>query len=491
MIHIGFDDRDRIGLQYILESLHVSSPFGQERVRHLRFYTPAEKDALLRELHNTARAADCAQRLKNVYEEIELTLCRVKDIRASLRRCAEGAVLDHVELFEVKGYLMRIEELIPPVRTVCETAGIEGLSLCDPKEALSVLDPEQTRSRGFYIPDGATEKLRTIRKEKKRLEAQLYCAETEAEKNDLHLKRTRICADEEAEERTVRARMCEALKPHIDAILNSTETVGELDLLIQKALFAKAYGGVLPEITASSLELVDMCNPEISDLLAEKGRRFVPVSIALERGATVITGANMGGKSVALKTLALNALLFQAGFLVCAKRARMPLFENIRMLFDDLQSIRSGLSGFGSEIVEFQKALDEVETGFSLFLLDEFARGTNPDEGAIIVQAVTRYLNGVNAISVLTTHYDRVAEAAGRHYQIIGLKDVDPRTIRAELSASEEDGVAVIARHMNYGLYRVEGKSDCPKDALNICRMLSLKPEILNSIEKTYDGADA
>lgn len=486
MIQIGFDDRVKIGLQYILDSLHVSSPFGQERVRHLRFYAPAERDALLGELHNTARAAGFAQRLKDVYEEIMLVLCRVKDIRASLRRCAEGACLDHVELFEIKGYLMRLEELIPPVRTVCGTAGITGISLCDPSAALSVLDPEQTRSRGFYIPDSATEKLRAIRQEKKRLEAQLYHAQTDAEKNDLRLQRTRVCADEETEERTVRARMCAALKPHIGTLLNSTETVGKLDLLIQKALFAVKYGGVLPEITESSLELVDMINPEISDLLEQKGRSFVPVSIALERGATVITGANMGGKSVALKTLALNALLFQAGFLVCAKQARMPMFESIRMLFDDLQSIQSGLSGFGSEIVEFQKALDEVEKGFSLFLLDEFARGTNPDEGAVIVQAVTRYLNGVNAISVLSTHYDRVAEAAGRHYQIIGLKDVDPEQIRAELQTGTEDGVAVIARHMNYGLYRVEGKADCPKDALHICRMLSLKPEILERIKESY-----
>ena len=46
--------------------------------------------------------------------------------------------------------------------------------------------------------------------------------------------------------------------------------------------------------------------------------------------------------------------------------------------------------------------------------------------------------------------------------------------------------MAVIARHMNYGLYRVEGRSDCPRDALNICRMLSLKPEILHLIEENY-----
>ena len=52
--------------------------------------------------------------------------------------------------------------------------------------------------------------------------------------------------------------------------------------------------------------------------------------------------------------------------------------------------------------------------------------------------------------------------------------------------ATGDDGIQVIARHMNYGLYRVEGKSDCPRDALNICRMLSLKPEILKMVEESY-----
>ena len=58
--------------------------------------------------------------------------------------------------------------------------------------------------------------------------------------------------------------------------------------------------------------------------------------------------------------------------------------------------------------------------------------------------------------------------------------------IRQELAATGDDGIQVIARHMNYGLYRVEGKSDCPRDALNICRMLSLKPEILKMVEESY-----
>ena len=486
MISIGFDDRGKIGLQYVLESLHACSPFGIERVQKLRFYSPAERAALETELGNVERAKNAAGACAAQYEAIMAALCQLKDVRGSLKRLSAEETLDYVELFEIKGFLLRIADLIPLFAEMNETVRAEGIAFHDPEPALDVLDPERTRSRGFYIPDGATEALKHIRAEKKRLEQRLYEAETEPEKNEIRLLRTRVCADEEAEERTVRKAMCEKLRPFVSAMLSDADAAGRLDFLIQKALFAVRYGAVRPGITETALELIDMTNPELVDLLKEKGRAFVPVSIAADRGATVITGANMGGKSVAMKTVALNVLLMHAGFLVCAKAARIPMFHSLHMLFDDAQSMQSGLSGFGSEIVRFNAALKEVEQGYSLFLIDELARGTNPDEGAVIVQAVTRYLNGANAISILATHYDGVAENARTHYQIIGLKDVVPDAIRVELQAAGEDGVAVIARHMNYGLYRVEGKADCPKDALNICRMLSLKPEILERIERAY-----
>lgn len=486
MINIRFEEREKIGLQYALETLHGCSPFGQEKIRKLRYYSPDEREELETELYNVEQAAKAADALKPLYDRIGLMLCQMKDIRGSLRRCQALEIPDHVELFEIKVYLQRLESLIPLFRQVCETTHFKALAFHDPAQALEILDPDKTRSRGFYIPDNATPKLREIRAAKKQIEEQLHHAQTDAEKEELRSRRTRVCAEEDSEETKVRRSMGQALAPLAGDLLEDADTAGRLDFIIQKALFAVRYSGVRPEITETELELTDMINPELCDLLEQKGRSFVPVSIRLEQGATVITGANMGGKSVVMKTVALNVLLLQAGFLVCAKKARMPLFYSVKMLFDDLQSIQSGLSGFGSEIVQFQKALEEVEQGYSLFLLDEFARGTNPDEGAVIVQAVTKYLNEVNAISLLTTHYDKVAENARLHYQIIGLRDVDPEQIRQELAATGDDGIQVIARHMNYGLYRVEGKSDCPRDALNICRMLSLKPEILEKIEQAY-----
>ena len=113
MIEIRFEEREKIGLQYILESLHGCSPFGQERIRRLRYYTPDQRQELELELHSVERAAAHAEELKDLYDQICVVLCQMKDIRGSLRRCRELEVPDHVELFELKGYLQRLETLRP------------------------------------------------------------------------------------------------------------------------------------------------------------------------------------------------------------------------------------------------------------------------------------------------------------------------------------------------------------------------------------------
>ena len=170
MISIKFEEREKIGLQYALETLHGCSPFGQERIRRLRFYAPEERAAPEEELYNVEQAANAAGELKDVYNKLMTGLCQMKDIRNSLRRCADGETPDHVELFEIKGYLQRLESLLPLYAQLTEEAPLRGLSFHDPKPALDILDPDNTRSRGFYIPDSMTENLRQIRRTKKQLE---------------------------------------------------------------------------------------------------------------------------------------------------------------------------------------------------------------------------------------------------------------------------------------------------------------------------------
>ena len=152
MIQIRFEEREKIGLQYILESLHGCSPFGQERIRRLRYYTPDERQELEQELRNVERAAAHAEELKDLYDQICVVLCQMKDIRGSLRRCRELEVPDHVELFELKGYLQRLETLRPLFEKLRDTAGLTGLAFHDPAAALAILDPETPAAGAFTFP---------------------------------------------------------------------------------------------------------------------------------------------------------------------------------------------------------------------------------------------------------------------------------------------------------------------------------------------------
>ena len=307
--------------------------------------------------------------------------------------------------------------------------------------------------------------------------------------------RVRVAAAEDEEERAVRTALSEALRPFLPGILACMDAIAAFDFTLARARLARRYGGVMPELTDGVIEMEEMQNPRIADALAERKRAFTPVSIAAGKGATVITGANMGGKSVALKTLALNAFALSAGILPFAKKARLPLFDGVHVVSEDLENVDRGLSSFGAEIVRFNEVMAECglgnagkkAEGLHMILLDEFARGTNPEEGAMIVRAVTRYLNRQDAVTVLTTHYDGVAQEASAHYEVVGLRDMDTARVKGEIAmASPEQGADVIAAHMNYGLYRVEREQGCPRDALNICRLLSLTDEILSDIETLY-----
>ena len=157
------------------------------------------------------------------------------------------------------------------------------------------------------------------------------------------------------------------------------------------------------------------------------------------------------------------------------------------MIAEDLQSLDRGLSSFGAEIVQLNRLVAQNKNQFCLNILDEFARGTNPDEGAAILCALTSYLNQSRSISLLATHYDNVADKGNAHYQIIGLRDLDVERLTRDIRlGGHASGIELIAEHMNYGLYKVSEQESCPKDALNICKMLALDEEILDIIQKKY-----
>ena len=187
----------------------------------------------------------------------------------------------------------------------------------------------------------------------------------------------------------------------------------------------------------------------------------------------------MGGKSVALKTIALNVLLAQLGYFVYAREARVPLFDFVEIVNENMQSVDRGLSTFGGEIVKLNSVMERLKKGmFGLCLMDEFAGGTNFEEGSRIFRAVERALNEMNGIFILTTHFDGVSADAKALYQVKGLSGADLKSLDREIE-SGADGTELIAQYMDYGLVRVDDKTKgVPKDAVAVCRLLRIDQDL-------------
>ena len=134
----------------------------------------------------------------------------------------------------------------------------------------------------------------------------------------------------------------------------------------------------------------------------------VPIDLPLAGiRALVVSGPNTGGKTVALKTLGLLAMLHQCGLRVPAERARLPVFDRILADIGDDQSIAESLSTFSAHVRRIVAIMDAAGPR-SLVLLDEPAAGTDPDEGSRLAQAVIERLVEQGALVLATTHHPEV-----------------------------------------------------------------------------------
>ena len=176
----------------------------------------------------------------------------------------------------------------------------------------------------------------------------------------------------------------------------------DLDVLQAKARYSSKLNAVEPEFTIdTSLQLKESRHPMLE--------QPVPVDVLLDAPNRVllITGPNTGGKTVALKTAGLFALMAQAGLHVPAKSARLPIFRRVFADIGDEQSIAASLSTFSSHIRNLVAMDRQLETP-ALVLLDEVGTGTDPNEGGALATAIVQHFRQRGALVIATTHFDAV-----------------------------------------------------------------------------------
>lgn len=192
------------------------------------------------------------------------------------------------------------------------------------------------------------------------------------------------------------------LHPHHGEIFNNNEVLMELDTYFALAKFGKTFACTIPTLSeAGEFKLKSARNPRLA-----LQRKVVPLDLDMDSATStlIITGPNAGGKTVALKTIGLLALMSNSGVPVpAAEGSIIPFFDNIFSDIGDQQSLVNDLSTFSAHIGSIINILDTA-TPQSLVLLDELGTGTDPAEGGALARAILESLGNNGAKTIATTH---------------------------------------------------------------------------------------
>jgi DNA mismatch repair protein MutS2 len=218
----------------------------------------------------------------------------------------------------------------------------------------------------------------------------------------------RVADDEAREVHRILREFTTQLRGRAADIAASVTALTTLDLIFAKAEFAVDFRCTIPRISPENqrrLELVEPRHPLLEDILRRQNRKVIPTSFQLDQQTRtlLISGPNTGGKTVALKTAGLLALMAHAGLPVPAVEAEFPLLDAVLADIGDRQSIQESLSTFSAHIVAIRGMLDNA-TAHSLVLIDELGRATDPEEGGALGIAVLDVIRERGAFTIASTH---------------------------------------------------------------------------------------
>lgn len=436
-------------LQFVYKNLQLTSTLGRHYLLDLPFCTDADTLRAEFDLMEATAAIVHDDTHRTKLSHLRNQLHQINDIRPTLSVLESDQVLDDIQLFEIKKTAILTEAIAQDLAAIqCTLFPLEEMG-----EVVACLDPEHTHIPHFYIYSAYDPELAKWRE-------RIQNAQSVQEAEEFRFQAQKV-------EDKVRAHLTEQLRPWGEAIARNLDTLAHLDLILAKIRLASDWHCCRPEV-ADHTELVQLSNPEVAAALAEKGRRFQPIDIHFGRETILVTGANMAGKSVLLKTLALTQYLFQFGFYVPAQRASLCVVEEIITSIGDRQSELSGLSSFAVEILTIDKIIQEGRAGKRvLALVDELARTTNPEEGKVLVGNFIRLTTRLGITALVTTHYSGI-EASCRRLRVKGLQLKEGQVITA----------GNIGDFMDYALVETDA-DEVPMEAFTIARLFGVDDELL------------
>ncbi len=353
----------------------------------------AEEIPDLRDLHEALHSAigprgeildSASPELRGIRREISL-------VRNRIRKSLEGlwGRDDLRKIFQEQIITLRNDRYVVAVKA-------------ENKNALPGIIHDQSQSRATYF----IEPLSTLE-----------------ENNELNL----LLQDEKEEERRILRDLTTLVRERSAKLQYAVEALGHLDLVLAKARWARAYRATVPSLNSEGYWSM----PEARHPLLEP--RAIPVDLQLARGQStlIISGANAGGKTAALKTIGLLALIAQSGVPIPAgPGSEVAVFGRIHADIGDEQSLKENLSTFSAWVRTLSRILEDSDPS-SLVLLDEVGGGTDPVEGAALTMAVLDGLRARGAKIVVTTHLHLLKAYGALHPDVLNVSvEFDPGTLR-------------------------------------------------------------
>ena len=430
------------GLRFMLDELELQSSFARRLLLDSEMMT-SEEDIVasydvLRLFVDFVRSIE-----PSFLNTLLFRLQGVKDIRTTIKNLRNRSTLDDIELFEVK----HLAILSTQVAQLLKDYKLDhAVSIPSLDEVITILDPDGMKIASFYIYDSYCEQLKDLR---------IAMRKHPEQQEELLVKAAEI-------EEDVRADLTRQLHAHVEDIERALIALAKIDTGVAKARQVVEMGLCFPVLSNDgSSQYVAMFHPQVKEALNRAGKKFQPVDISFAHIPTLITGANMGGKTVVLKTLTLCQFLFQFGFGIPAAEAIISIKDDIMFCIGDDQSIEKGLSSFAAEMKNIDAVVKASRQNRKLLaLIDEPARTTNPTEGTALVQALLKVLSTKHMSLVMTTHYD-----------------IEPGTAHCLRVKGFDNGA------MNYSLVEVAG-GEVPHEALTIAQSLGIDSEWIELARK-------
>ncbi|WP_457640004.1 endonuclease MutS2 [Persephonella sp.] len=210
---------------------------------------------------------------------------------------------------------------------------------------------------------------------------------------------------ESIEVRRVLKFLTDILREKLSGIKKTFNTLIQFDYLYAVGKYALKYRCTFPEIS-DDVHLVEAKHPVF--LLMDRGFRPIDIKLGSRKKGLIITGPNTGGKTVALKTAGILAMLNQSGIPVpVSEESRIPIFDGIFADIGDMQSIEHNLSTFSAHIKNIKEILSFISEN-SLVLLDELIPGTDPDEGSALGIGILEKIKSTGSYVIATTHFRQI-----------------------------------------------------------------------------------